>query len=208
MDQQRYYQLRPGDIAVEAGAYVGHYVIKMAQAVGAKGRVVACEPDADNLAILHKNIAANDAQNVTVVPLGVWNSKGKVEFYKTTRQKNSIVLEVLRASSAEKTVIQADTIDSVIEALGLGRADFVVLTVNGAEIEALEGMRNTLAQGCHLAIAARYKRGGQPTYKTVVRMLEDSSYAVRLDHEGYFRNHDPKTQAVVHAFPRASDVGA
>ena len=34
INQQRYYQLKPGDVVVEAGAYVGYYTLKMSQVVG------------------------------------------------------------------------------------------------------------------------------------------------------------------------------
>lgn len=201
IDQQRYYKLKPGDVALEAGAYIGYYVIKMAQTVGPGGRVIAVEADQENVKIVRRNVEANDLQNVSVVPQGVWNSSGKIAFHKSTRQKNSIVPEVLRGRATVPYTIETNTIDGILERFGLARADFVILTVNGAEIEALKGMPNTLKAGCHLAIAAPYMRNGQPSYPVVVGMLKQRGYAIELDHEGFFRNRDPKMQAVVYASP-------
>jgi FkbM family methyltransferase len=201
MDQQRYYRLQPGDVAVEAGAYIGYYVIKMAQAVGNDGHVVAIEADGDNLRLLRKNVEANDLKNVTVVPRGVWNSPGKIHFYKVARQKNSLVREVLSSEGASVFTVQTDTIDNILRNVGIDAVDFAIITVNDAEVEALEGMGDILSRGCHLAVAARYKRDGVPTYEIVARKLQGLGYIVFLEDDVFYFSHPRETHIAVFASP-------
>src|SRR5437868_11811919 len=42
--------IRPGDVVLDVGANIGLYTLCMSRAAGAAGRVLAVEPDPDNLA--------------------------------------------------------------------------------------------------------------------------------------------------------------
>jgi FkbM family methyltransferase len=57
---------RPGAVAVDAGAHHGYFTVLLAKAVGPDGAVVAFEADPDNAAVVRRNVALNDLQNVTV----------------------------------------------------------------------------------------------------------------------------------------------
>jgi hypothetical protein len=51
--------LRPGDVAVDAGAHIGFFAMQMAAAVGSTGTVYAFEPFDDNADLLERSIAEN-----------------------------------------------------------------------------------------------------------------------------------------------------
>src|SRR5262249_35351497 len=55
--------LRPGDIAIDAGAHIGFFTIHMAALVGAAGRIHAFEPLESNLALLERSVAENRYQD-------------------------------------------------------------------------------------------------------------------------------------------------
>ena len=59
--------LRPGDLAVDAGANIGFFTILMSKLVGAAGSVIAIEPDTRNIAMLRKNLDINECRNVEVI---------------------------------------------------------------------------------------------------------------------------------------------
>ena len=42
--------------------------------------------------------------------------------------------------------IEVDKLDNILRELGIVNVDFITIEINGAEIEALEGMRETLNQ--------------------------------------------------------------
>lgn len=51
--------LRPGDTAVDVGAHIGFFTMRMAARVGASGRVYALEPFDSNADLLERSIAEN-----------------------------------------------------------------------------------------------------------------------------------------------------
>lgn len=51
--------VEPGDHVLDIGANIGLHTLYLSQAVGPDGRVIAVEPDPDNLRILRNNIETN-----------------------------------------------------------------------------------------------------------------------------------------------------
>lgn len=203
INQQRCYKLKAGDIVIEAGAYVGYYTIKMANLVGPEGRIIAIEPVDENREIIVRNLAANHINNVTVLPYAIWNKKGTSEFHLTDRQKNSLLADLLGdRGPIHSRSVPTNTIDNIVAELGIDYPELVIITINGAEIEALEGMSHLLDQHkSHLVVAAKYKRGEEPIYRSVVALLEENGYQLTLDHYGFVKNEDPEQQAVIYANP-------
>jgi FkbM family methyltransferase len=70
--------LRPGDDVLDIGAHVGAYTLLASRLVGDGGRVFAFEPDPAARGALERNIRANGAHNVTVVPSAVTGHDGTV----------------------------------------------------------------------------------------------------------------------------------
>lgn len=70
--------LRPGDDVLDIGAHVGAYTLLASRLVGEGGRVFAFEPDSVARRALERNLRANGAGNVTVVPSAVTDHDGVV----------------------------------------------------------------------------------------------------------------------------------
>lgn len=58
--------LRSGDVAIDVGANIGAYTLRISQLVGPSGRVYAFEPVPDTFASLTRNVHAVGATNVTL----------------------------------------------------------------------------------------------------------------------------------------------
>ena len=71
-------QVRPGDVVFDIGARLGAYSLLASRLAGPAGRVYAFEPDPVARRVLSRNIAANRASNVTVVPHAVNARPGSV----------------------------------------------------------------------------------------------------------------------------------
>jgi len=69
--------VRPGDIAVDCGAYKGSYLWSLSRAVG-PGRVVAFEPQASPVRYLQEVVARRGLRNVTVENKAVSNREGRM----------------------------------------------------------------------------------------------------------------------------------
>ena len=57
--------------------------------------------------------------------------------------------------------VEADTLDGILQELGIASVDFIKMDIEGSEIEALKGMRKTLESQVQLAIAAYHPVKGQ-----------------------------------------------
>jgi 3-dehydroquinate dehydratase len=77
--------------------------------------------------------------------------------------------------------IEVDTLDNILEELGVTRVDFIKMDIEGAEIQALEGMERTLKENdVRLVIAAYHEVDGKPTWKTIVPWLKQMGFRVRV----------------------------
>ncbi len=203
-NQQAHYTLKPGDTVVEAGAFMGYYTLKAAQDVGPSGHVICIEPVEGNRALITRNLRANGVQNVTVVPCAVSNEKTTANFYVQNWQKNSLSPDVCKGDTREIRV-EVNTIDDIVAERGIGSPSLVILTVNGFELEALQGMEAVLeGSNVNLVVAAKYVVNGRPVLDTVLEFLHTKGYEVILDRYGFVKNEDPRRQAVVYA-RRASE---
>jgi FkbM family methyltransferase len=70
----------PGDIVADIGAHVGFYTCLLSQLVGAKGHVLAFEPEMQHATALALNVLRNECANVTVLPCACGGETAKVLF--------------------------------------------------------------------------------------------------------------------------------
>jgi len=72
--------LKEGDVALDAGANIGYYVLIESQLVGPNEKVYAVEPVRGNFELLKKNVQLNNVKNVDTfqVAFGEHNEKSKI----------------------------------------------------------------------------------------------------------------------------------
>ena len=169
------YELKKGDTVVDAGAHIGVFTVFAAKSVGDDGEVIAIEPEKKNLGSLRKNIEINSLDNVAVVPKGLWDGRSKKRLYLT----RSSVGHSLIHSSDKTEEIEVDTLDNILEGLGVSKVDFIKMNIEGAEIQALRGMKKTLkSSGVKLIIEAHHLVNRVPTYKIIIPWLERAGFDV------------------------------
>lgn len=70
--------LNDGDMVIDAGANAGVFTVMASYLVGESGRIIAVEPDPENLATLKKNIEINSLKNVEVVEKALFSESNHV----------------------------------------------------------------------------------------------------------------------------------
>jgi FkbM family methyltransferase len=126
--------LHEGDVAVDVGANVGVLTFLAASIVGPTGRVVAVEPNPDNLQMLYRGIVLNGFGNVEVLPYAASNRRS---VFSLTGGTSNTHLIGPREPVEGGHFVQSITLD---EALGhLLRLDFVKMDIEGHEPQAFEG---------------------------------------------------------------------
>ena len=135
--------IRPGTTVVDVGANIGYNTVYLARRVGAGGRVVAIEPAADNLRVLRENVARNALPNVVVQPVAAGSTREVRDLFLRgeTSAVNSLFRESVYAAVSGVEKVAVVPADEIVE----GHADFIKIDVEGAELDALEGMTRLLS---------------------------------------------------------------
>ena len=164
-------KLRPGDIVVDAGAYPGDYALFAARRVGPEGRVICFEPGERNRAVLERNIRLEGLRNLTVVPKGLWNEDTTLRF-----SQDGLASTALESGAGDST-IPVTTLDAALAALGIPRIQVLKMDIEGAEIQAIRGARETLARSdAHVCIASYHIVDGQNTSAFLESFLRELGY--------------------------------
>jgi FkbM family methyltransferase len=125
--------LRPGDVFFDVGAFVGAFTLMASRLVGPDGRVMCFEPDPGPRGVLERNLAANQATNVTVVPYAVGDRDGMVRFSARGDSAGHV------SASGEVEVRQV-TLDGYCAERGI-RPTVMKVDVEGGEAGALGGSK-------------------------------------------------------------------
>jgi len=131
-------RLPPGGVFVDVGANVGVFTFPATKRVGPRGRVLAAEASPDLFKYLLRNIAANNASEVTSFNCAISDSTGSVPFYPAPREKFG--MGSLGAQFSGKPIgIRARTLDNVLEEAGIHHVDVLKVDVEGFEVSVFRG---------------------------------------------------------------------
>lgn len=135
--------LKSGGVAIDLGANQGIYACAFATAVGSEGRVVAVEPIPRQVARLKKNLEINNCTNVVVIEGAISDASGSAEL----RLNSGDTAASIVWGAEDKTIeVRTYTIDEIVDREKLERVDFIKLDVEGAELLALHGAKQTLSR--------------------------------------------------------------
>ena len=137
-----------GKVAIDVGANVGAYTLRLSDAVGASGSVIAMEPDPQTNAWLRRNVDQNGCINVSVVQAAAGSAPAVAAFANdlVNRGNHRIVGE----HDPHDRTVEVVTVDSLTEGLPADSVGFIKIDVQGFELEVVKGMLDTLRQnpGC------------------------------------------------------------
>lgn len=174
----KYFDFNEGEIIVEAGAFIGFYVIRASELVGETGKVIAIEAVPENFEIMKRNVEANGLKNVILVNKAIWNTPTKIKFYREGKQIGSITQEVVTTDNFIE--VPADTIDNILADNNISQIDFARIQLNGVELEALEGMEKTLTTHPKILVAGIYTKNGIPVQKLLKEYLDKKGYKTEI----------------------------
>jgi FkbM family methyltransferase len=183
------YTAEKGDIIVDAGARIGSFTAKMSTAVGDEGRIIAIEPEPRNYACLLKNIEANQMNNVIAIQKLLWSRTQMLDLYLSANgAAHSVYCDHFYGSTGVSLNAEADSLDNILDELGIDTVDFVKMDIEGSELEAFKGMMKILESDVQLAIAAYHPVDGTLTHAALVEQLKDLGFTAVYE-EGIVRAH-------------------
>ena len=130
--------VKPGDNVLDVGANIGLHSLYLSRAVGPQGRVIAVEPDPDNLALLHANIEANGCANVMVLPCAFGEESGYIELFQVDDNRGNLSFADL-GRTGRSVSVPVRRGDQALEELQM-RPTLAKIDVEGAEPLVVSGL--------------------------------------------------------------------
>jgi len=142
-----YLQIKEADVFVDIGAHIGRYTLPVAKAVGERGLVIAVEANVENYNCLRDNIKLNNLHNIITVNAAAWSDNKKLKFYLGESSGQGSTKRNMGDKGDTYIEVNGRSVDSLLEEIKPGiRVDWIKIDVEGAELEVLKGLNNTLLQ--------------------------------------------------------------
>lgn len=132
--------LHPDDVVFDVGAYLGSYTLRVATALGPKGRVVAFEPDPSTRQALIRSIAANGLDDrVDVVPAAAGVDGGETVLHRHPSDPSQT--STVAGRPGEQVRVEVVRLDDP----RFPAADIVKIDAEGTDLQVLRSLGVRLA---------------------------------------------------------------
>ncbi len=183
---EKYYYLKPGDIYVEVGSFVGNYGI-IAQKRECR-KIVLIEAHPANAATIQQVIDTIPLPNAVLVNRAIGLEKKKAKFVGWANSASSRLAVHEKDFPEYWTEVDVDSLDNILTDLGIEKVDLLSSDCEGAEMSLVEGAKKYLSEGRirNVAIACYH---GPENPKIVSSMLEKYNFKDIRYEEGIVYGH-------------------
>ncbi len=137
--------LKPGDVFYDIGANVGFFSIIAAKLVGDMGKVYAFEPGEENAKSVRHNARLNNFNQIGLIEKAVSHTSGEGQLL-LAKYSGGHALATADAPPdlAGEVTVDLISIDDLIAQDKIAPPNFVKIDVEGAELDVLKGMIETI----------------------------------------------------------------
>jgi FkbM family methyltransferase len=143
--------VKSGMVALDIGANIGLYTMQFARLVGARGSVIAFEPNSENCRLLLLSTQKNGFKNIELLPFALSDKRGAHLFTTAIGTNGTFTDQRHDVMSRGCTVVPTLPLDS----LNIERVDLMKLDIEGAEYLALQGSEK-LIERCRPIITTEF----------------------------------------------------
>jgi FkbM family methyltransferase len=137
--------LKAGDVFYDIGANVGFFSIIAAKLVGDNGQIYAFEPGTSNATAVHHNAQLNNFNHIEVIEKAVSDTSGAGQLLLAKYSGgHALATADTPPDLAGEITVDLVSIDDLIAQKRIEPPNFVKVDVEGAELDVLKGMRETI----------------------------------------------------------------
>lgn len=164
----------PAPLIIDCGANIGLSVVYF-KSLYPQSTIIAYEPDEANIALLNKNIEANNFDKVTIKKEAVWTKNEKLYFKSIGSQGSQISTEGLQQ---EHTVeVNAIRLSEVLQSQPV---DFLKIDIEGAEYDVMKDCANSLSTVKNIFVEYHGKTTDTSRLLLILDILEKNQYQVYI----------------------------
>ena len=134
--------VRDGMYVVDIGANIGYFSLLSAVLVGARGHVVAVEPNPRNVRLLEASRRVNDFSNMTILQMAAGRCAGLLSLHTSHSNGTTSDLGAGVQAPLDTDMVFSLHLDAILA--GGRKVDFIKIDVEGAEYNALLGCQETI----------------------------------------------------------------
>jgi FkbM family methyltransferase len=131
--------LHTGDVFLDLGANIGYFSLLAASIVQGSGKVIAFEPNTQNLQLLYASIFENQFSNITVYPFA---AADKAQILKLTSFGSNGFIGAPQSSQVNAQFLQSVIVDDLLQ--NEKKINVIKIDIEGYEPLALRGMGKTI----------------------------------------------------------------
>jgi FkbM family methyltransferase len=137
------FKVEKDDYVIDGGACYGDTALYFAHDVGENGKVFSFEFLQSNLDVLNQNLELNPKlkDRITIFKNALWKNSKENLF---TVENGPASFCTMKKPKNYSFKVKTKSIDDLVESGEIPRVDFIKLDIEGAELEALKGCKNTI----------------------------------------------------------------
>lgn len=132
--------LKAGDVFLDVGANIGYFTMLAATLVGKHGKVIAIEPNPQNLQLIYSSLLENKLTNVAIYPYAASNEAAILRF--TTVGSNGGVVTKHSKDQQHFLLVPSVILDEVLK--DEARIDLIKIDIEAHEPAAVRGMEKLI----------------------------------------------------------------
>ena len=174
------YKPKLGDTVVDIGAGIGDEAVIFSEMVGVTGQVLPIEAHPRTFSCLMKTLSENNISNALPLNCAISDFDGEINISNGENYLSNTTQRI----SKEGELIQARTLSNILRENNISSIDFLKMNIEGAEVNALEGMAEYLGNikniviSCHDFKANRGEGDYFRTFDAIYAILKSRNFII------------------------------
>ncbi|MFA5187916.1 MAG: FkbM family methyltransferase [Patescibacteria group bacterium] len=169
---------------IDAGAQAGFFVL-YCRALNQEVKILAIEPDENNLELLNQHLEINQIKNVEVIPAALAGKNGLRDFFISNDTHNHGLFKILVPKINRVSKVKTFSLDDLLEEQGIEKVGLLKLDIEGAEFEVLE---NFIHWEKIKNIALEYHDFNGFKHQEIEKILAENGFKVKIRSSKFEQN--------------------